>query len=91
MPITILKNKIKKAVHHLRKQPEETRTHILHALTIFAAVVMIILWTYSLGQSFGGAENKAKIKYDLQPFAALKDNLVDGYKSISVPSADVVR
>lgn len=91
MPITIIKNKIKKGVHHLRKQPEETKTHILHVLTIVAAVIMIILWSWSLGSSFTSPETKVNIKHDLQPFSVLKDNLVDGYKSISVPSTDVVR
>ncbi len=89
--INYTKTKVKKAVHHLRRQPEETRRHISHVITAIAAVIMIILWTYSLGRSLSNPEKKVQIKNDLQPFSVLKDNLVGGYNSISVPSGNVVR
>jgi len=81
---------MKKLIHKLRQKPEEERRHILHIVTIIAAIVMIILWTYSLGKSLASPENKIKIKQDLKPFSVLKDNIVDGYKNISNPSLDVI-
>lgn len=74
---------MRKIIHKLRQKPEEERRHILHILIVIAAVVMIILWTYSLGKSFTSPETKIKVKQDLKPFSVLKDNLVDGYKSVS--------
>jgi hypothetical protein len=43
---------------------------------------MVILWTFSLGKSITNPDTKKKIKQDLQPFSVLKDNLVEGYKSV---------
>jgi len=74
---------MRKIIHKLRQKPEEERRHILHILIIIAAIVMIILWTYSLGKSFTSPETKIKVRQDLKPFSVLKDNLVDGYKSVS--------
>ena len=75
--------KKKKIIHNLRKQSEENRRHILH-ITIFAVgIIMVLLWTYSLGRSIASPDTKIKIKQDLQPFSVLKDNLVGGYKSVS--------
>lgn len=74
---------MKKIIHNLRRQPEEVRRHILH-ITIFAvAVIMILLWIFSLGKSLSSPDTQVKIKEDLKPFSVLKDNLVDGYKSTS--------
>lgn len=55
----------------------------MHIAVITAAIVMIILWSYSLGKSLTGPDIKEKIKQDLKPFSVLKDNIVGGYKSIS--------
>ena len=74
---------MKKIIRNLRKQPEETRRHILHISTIMVAIVLIILWSYSLGKSLTSPDTKIKIKQDLKPFSVLKDNIVGGYKSIS--------
>lgn len=74
---------MKKIIRNLRKQPEETRRHILHIVTIAAAIIMIILWSYSLGRNLTNPDVKEKIKQDLKPFSVLKDNIVGGYKSIS--------
>ena len=76
----------KKIIHHvnrLRKHPEEKRRNILHLSIFIVGVIMVILWTFSLGKSIANPETKVKIKQDLQPFSVLKDNLVDGYKSVS--------
>lgn len=74
---------MRKIIHHLRSQNEEVRRHILHVLTIIAAVILILLWIYSLGTSLADPETQAKINNDLKPFEALKDNLIGGYRSIS--------
>ena len=74
---------MKKIIHNLRKQPEKKRRHILHIITIAAAIILIILWSYSLGRSLTSSDVKVKIKQDLKPFSVLKDNIVGGYKSVS--------
>jgi len=74
---------MKKIIRNLRKQPEETRRHILHIVTITAAIVLIILWSYSLGKNLTNPDVKEKIKQDLKPFSVLKDNIVGCYKNIS--------
>jgi hypothetical protein len=74
---------MKKIIHHLRRQPEEVRRHILHILTILCAIVLLSFWIYSLSANFTSPDIGTKIKNDLQPLSALKDNLVGGYNSIS--------
>jgi len=73
---------MRKLIHKLRQKPEAERRHILHILIFVAGVIMIILWAYSLGRSFTSPETKIKAKQDLQPFSILKNNLIDGYKSV---------
>jgi len=74
---------MRKIIHRLRKKPEEERRHILHISVFIIGIIMVLLWTYSLGRSISSPDTKVKIKQDLQPFSVLKDNLVDGYKSVS--------
>ena len=74
---------MRKIIHKLRQKPEEERRHYLHLFIIIIGIVMIILWTYSLGRSLTNNDVKIKIKKDLQPFSVLKDNLTEGYKSVS--------
>jgi len=81
---------MRKFIHKLRQKPEEERRHILHIVTIVAAIVMIVLWTYSLGKSLTNPETKVKIKQDLKPFSALKENIMGGYKNISNTSSSVI-
>lgn len=70
---------MKKIIHNLRNRPEEERRHILHIFTFFGAIIMLVLWSLSLGKTLGSADTKAKLQQDLQPFSELKANLVDGY------------
>jgi len=74
---------MRKIIHHIRRQPEQVRRHILHVSTFIAGIILILLWIYSLGTSFSNPETEAKVNSDLKPFSALKDNLIGGYKSIS--------
>jgi hypothetical protein len=80
------KSKMKRIIHHLRNKPEKVRRDILHIATVAGAIIMIILWSYSLGLSFKNPDTQVKIKNDLQPFSVLKDNIVGGYNSISTPA-----
>lgn len=73
---------MKKIIHKLRKKPEEERRHILNITTFVLAVLIILIWVFSLGKNVASKETKVKIQQDLKPFSALKQNLVEGYKSI---------
>jgi len=66
---------MKRIIHHIRKQPEEVRRHILHILTFVAAALLILLWIYSLGTTLTSPDTRAKMSQDLQPFSALKDSI----------------
>ena len=77
---------MKKIIHHLRRQSEETRTHVLHVLTIIAGIILVLLWIYSLGANFTNPDIQAKVSNDLKPLSAIKDNLIGGYKSFSDPN-----
>ena len=72
---------MRKIIHHLRKQPEEVRRHVLHIAIFVLAIIMIMLWIFSLGKSLSNPDTQTKIKQDLQPFSVLKDNIVNGYNS----------
>ncbi len=81
---------MKNIIHNIRKQPEGVRTNILHILTVLFAVVLVSLWVYSLGANLSSPSTQAGISQDLKPFSALKDNMVNGYDSMSQsqPSTD---
>jgi uncharacterized membrane protein YvbJ len=68
---------MKKIIHYLRKQPEEVRRHILHILIFAVAIIMVLLWVFSLGKSFADPDTQVKLKQDLQPFSVLKDSIVE--------------
>ena len=67
---------MKKIIHRLRRQPEEVRRHVLHILIFAVAVIMVLLWVFSLGKSLSNPDTQVKLKQDLQPFNTLKDNLI---------------
>ncbi len=66
----------------MRRQPEEVKRHILHITTLMFAIILSLLWVYSLGTTLTNDDNQAKINKDLQPISALKANLIGGYNSI---------
>lgn len=66
---------MKKILHHIRRQSEETRRHILHVATVVCAIILISLWVYSLGLNFSNEQTQAQVKDGFRPFAVLKDNL----------------
>ncbi len=65
---------MKKILHHIRRQPEETRKHMLHFLTLVCGVILLSLWVYSLGSNFTNEDTQVKVKEGFKPFAVLKDN-----------------
>ncbi|MCC7160397.1 hypothetical protein IT399_01565 [Candidatus Nomurabacteria bacterium] len=74
---------MRQIIHHLRKQPEQVKRHILHVSIMVCAVVLGALWIYSLGTNLNSTETQAKIDRDLKPLSALKANLIGGYDSIT--------
>ncbi|MEK7588271.1 MAG: hypothetical protein AAB438_00450 [Patescibacteria group bacterium] len=79
---------MEKIIKNIRNKPEEERRHLLHFFTIIFAIIMFILWTYTLGSTFSDPETQEKIKEDLQPFNQLKENLVNNDESVSEFSAN---
>ena len=74
---------MKKIIHHIRKQPEEVKRHILHIFILVLAVLLFFLWVYSLGKTLTNSDTQEKMSQDLKPFATLKDNMVGGYQNIT--------
>lgn len=72
---------MKRIIHHLRNKPEHVRKDILHIATIVCVIIMIILWSFSLGINLNNPDTKVKINNDLQPFSILKNNIVGGNNS----------
>lgn len=66
---------MKKIIHHIRKQPEHIKRHILHITIIICAVVLFLFWIYSLGTTLTNTNTQLKISQDLKPFFILKDNI----------------
>jgi hypothetical protein len=77
---------MKKIIHHIRKQPEEVRRHVLHILTVACSVILLFLWVYSLGATLANPGTQTKMSQDLKPFSALKSNIVGGYDGITEPN-----
>lgn len=81
--------KIRKIVRRLRARPEHERKHLVNIFTFFGAIVMIVLWTFTLGSSFSDPDLKTQVKQEFQPFDQLKANVIDGYNVISdAPKTD---
>ncbi len=74
---------MRKIIHNLRRQPEEIRRHVLHLLIFAVAVIMVILWVFSLSKNLSNPDTQTKMKQDLQPFNTLKDNIVGGDSNTS--------
>lgn len=82
---------MRKIIHHIRKQPEEIRRHILHILIVICGIILVLLWIYSLGTNFSNPDTQTKMNQDFKPISALKDNLVGGYNSMTNPNTDVTQ
>jgi len=73
---------MEKIIHKIRKQPEHVRRNVLHISTVAIAIILILLWIYSLGTTLTNQNTQVKIGQDLKPFSALKDNIVGGYNNL---------
>ena len=77
---------MKRIIHHIRRQSEEVKRQILYVLIFMSSVVLVLLWIYSLGTNLTSSDTAAKMNQDLQPISALKENMINGYNSISEPN-----
>ncbi|OGI74693.1 hypothetical protein A2740_02785 [Candidatus Nomurabacteria bacterium RIFCSPHIGHO2_01_FULL_43_16] len=68
---------MKKIIHHLRKQPDEVKRHVLHIIIFVAGVILVLLWVYSLGTNLANPDTRVEISEDLKPFSTLKDSIPD--------------
>ena len=66
---------MKKIIHHIRRQPETVKRHILHVTVLIAGVLLFFVWVYSLCQNFNDTAQKSNIKEELAPLSVLKNNL----------------
>jgi hypothetical protein len=80
---------MRKIIHNLRRQPDETKRHILHVFTFCSAIILILLWIYSLGTTLTSPSVQTKINKDMAPFSVLKANLIGGYNSITEPNPNI--
>lgn len=53
----------------------EVKRSVLHILMFVATIIMVTLWVFSLGKNLFNYDTQVKIKQDLAPFSALKNNL----------------
>ncbi len=67
---------MRKIIHHLRRQPEEVRRHVLHLATGIFAFILLALWVYSLGVGWHQEDTEAT---NADTFSGLKANIIDGY------------
>ena len=77
---------MKKVIHHIRNirsKSEEDRRHILHITIVIAGIIMVLLWTFSLGRTITNPDTKTKIKQDLKPFSALQKDVVGSFNGIN--------
>ncbi len=79
---------MEKIINDLRSKPEEERRNLLHFVTIIFAIVMLILWSYSLGSTFGNPETQEQLKEDIKPFQELTQSLSGSYESIASPTSE---
>lgn len=71
-----------KIIHNLRKQPEEVRRHILHIVVIAFAVILVILWVYSLGVKLNNENTQYELKESIKPFQDLGDDIGSDINSL---------
>lgn len=67
---------MKRIIHHVRKQPEHIKRHILHVTIIIFAVILLLFWIYLLGKTLTNTDTQVEMSQDLKPFSILKDNIM---------------
>lgn len=68
---------MRKIIHRLRQKSEEEKRHLLHIFTFIGAVILIILWIFTLRQDVVTRETRENIQEDFEPFTELSNDLVD--------------
>ena len=82
---------MRKIINNLRNQPEEVRMHVVHLSVIVAGIILVSLWLVSIGGVVKESQTaQAESSTELKPFTAIKDNFVEGYKSISATAVETV-
>ena len=66
---------MRKIIHHISRQPESVKRHILHVLVLVAGVILFSIWVYSLGGNLSNVAIDDNLKEDLAPLSVLKNNL----------------
>ncbi|MEK7563957.1 MAG: hypothetical protein AAB510_00070 [Patescibacteria group bacterium] len=66
---------MRKFIHNIRRQSDETKRHILHGLTLFCACLLFVLWVYSLSGGLINEASEAEIQNEANPLSVLKDNI----------------
>jgi hypothetical protein len=74
---------MKKIIENLKNKPVEHRKNVMHLILFFAAIIFFFLWILTLSKSFSNESVKEGLKNDLKPVNVLRDNLVDGYRSVT--------
>lgn len=72
---------MKKLIQRIRRQPERVRRHITHVFIAACAVILILLWVYSLGTTLSNPDTQTKIGEDLAPISSLKDNITSQWQN----------
>ncbi len=83
---------MKKIIHHVKKirtQPEHIRRSVLHITVGIFAVILFLLWVYSLGTTMRSPEVKAKVYQEVKPFSILKDNISGQYNNLSGSDSEI--
>ena len=71
---------MKKIIHHLRKQKEEDRRHILHISIFVCALILFIIWSYNLGNTLAETD----FRKDFSELNEFKNNVSSDIGDFSI-------
>jgi hypothetical protein len=74
---------MKKIIYRLREQPEEVRKNILHISIVAFAIVLFLLWIYTLGTNLTDPDTHTIIQNDLEPLSNLKADVTEGFTQLN--------
>jgi hypothetical protein len=69
-----------KIIKNLRNQPEEIKTTVLYIFISLSAVVLMTIFVRN--SIVNNNQSNIQTKKEASPLSALKDNFVDGFKSV---------
>lgn len=73
---------MRRVIHHLRKLSDKQKRSVLHFVTFLFAILLILIWVYTLGHNFSDTDTQIRMKESLKPFNNLKDNVVNQYNNL---------